>query len=128
MSDLLEVRKLPDGRVQARRKDGRPLTDEDVEAAKLLAGSAVGTQNESHSKPYIDGPITAVLIDSPIVGPVWFAFDDGFKSSDCMPVFFASELPFLRTMSEAELRRRYEQKLALGGGWIRDRTEEPTKH
>ena len=76
----------------------------------------------------IEGEITAVLIDSPIVGPVWFASDDGFKSGDDIPVFFASELPFLRKMGETELRRRYEQKLALGGGWIRSRTDEPTKH
>jgi hypothetical protein len=75
-----------------------------------------------------EGRIVAVLIDSPIVGPVWFALDDDFKSGDDIPVFYASELPHLQKMSEAELRKRYEQKLALGGGWIRDRVEEPTKH
>jgi len=76
----------------------------------------------------IDDRIIAVLIDSPVVGPVWFAFDDGFKSGDDIPVFFVSELPFLQKMGETELRRRYEQKQALGGGWIRDRLGEPTKH
>jgi hypothetical protein len=81
------------------------------------------------TKPDIEeGPITAVLIDSPVVGPLWFAFDDGFKSGDDIPVFFASELPVLRKMSEAELRRRYEEKRGLGGGWIRDRRGEPWKH
>ena len=75
-----------------------------------------------------EGRIVAVLIDSTVVGPVWFAFNDGFKSGDDIPMFFASELPFLRNMGEAELRRRYEQKQALGGGWIRDRLGEPTKH
>ena len=75
-----------------------------------------------------EGPITAVLIESPIVGLVWFAFDDDFNSGDEIPVFFASELPFLRKMSTAELRRRYAEKQALGRGWIRNRIDEPTKH
>jgi hypothetical protein len=70
-----------------------------------------------------EGRIIAVLIDSPILGPVWFAFDDVFKSGDHIPVFFARELPFLQKMSPEELRRRYEYKCALGGGWIRDRKE-----
>ena len=74
------------------------------------------------------GRINAVLIDSPIVGPLWFALDDDFKSNDDIPVFFVSELPYLQKMTGTELRRRYEEKLALGGGWIRDRIEGPTKH
>jgi len=73
-----------------------------------------------------EGPIIAVLIDSPIVGPLWFALDDGFKPGDAIPVFFASELPFLREMSAAALRRRYEEKCI--GGWIRERNGAPTKH
>lgn len=43
MRDLyLEVRKLPDGRAQARRRDGRPLTDQDRKAARRLADSMPG--------------------------------------------------------------------------------------
>jgi len=80
-------------------------------------------------KPDIDeGPITVVLIDSPVIGPVWFALDDDFKSGDDIPVFFVSELPYLQKMTGTELRRRYEEKLALGGGWIRDRIKGPTRH
>lgn len=123
MRTQLEIKKTGDGRLLARRTDGRPLTDEDVEAAKQLAESNVEKRTDVE-----ESPITAVLIDSPIVGPVWFAFDDGFKSGDDIPVFYASELPFLRKMGETELRKRYEQKLALGGGWIRGRIGEPTKH
>jgi hypothetical protein len=75
-----------------------------------------------------EGCIVAVLIDSPIVGPVWFALDDGWKSGDDVPVFYASEIPHLQKMSPEQLRKRYEQKLALRGGWIRDKIEEPTMH
>ena len=75
-----------------------------------------------------EGTIVAVLIDSPIVGPVWFALNDGFRSGDKIPVFYGSELPHVQKMNGKELRSRYEEKLALGGGWIRDRIEEPTRH
>ena len=37
MSQVLEVRKAPDGKVFARRKDGLPLTPEDREEARKLA-------------------------------------------------------------------------------------------
>ena len=73
-----------------------------------------------------NGKITAVLIDSDS-GRFGLPSDD-FTSGDDIPVFFASELPFLRRMTPDELRRRYAEKVALGGGWIRGRIDEPTKH
>lgn len=107
----------------------------DTDERNIMAVTAVHQQGESRISAASRRPdviseesITAVLIDSPIVGPVWFTFDDEWKSGDDIPVFFASELPFLRKMTGAELRRRYEEKLAFGGGWIRDRIEGPTKH
>ena len=73
-----------------------------------------------------NGKISAVLIDSDF-GPLWFAFNDDFQPGDNIPVFFASELPFLRKMTPEELRRRYKLKRPLGG-WIRDRIDATTKH
>jgi uncharacterized protein DUF3987 len=97
--------------------DGEGLTP----AHRVFAGQPA-------EEPVVDaaeGTMIAVLIDSPIVGPVWFAFDDNFKSGDDIPVFFTRELPFLRNMTEAEIRRRYDEKRALGSGWIRERNENP---
>ncbi|GEM_PF-5273351 len=37
MNASIEIRKTPDGRIQARRVDGKPLTAEDREEAKKLA-------------------------------------------------------------------------------------------
>ena len=34
---MLEIKKTPDGKVLARRKDGHPLTPEDREQAKVIA-------------------------------------------------------------------------------------------
>jgi hypothetical protein len=39
----------------------------------------------------------------------------------------ASELSFLRQMTPDELRRRYAEKLAFGGGWIRNHRVEALK-
>jgi broad specificity phosphatase PhoE len=36
-SQILEIRRTPEGKIQARRKDGRPLTPKDKEEAKRLA-------------------------------------------------------------------------------------------
>ncbi len=94
----------------------------------ILAATAAPRPDESQKIDPTEGEIIAVLIDSPIVGPVWFALFDDFKSGDDIPVFFMSEVPYLDKMEPAELRRRYEQKIALGGGWIRGRTDEPVRH
>src|SRR5215467_11326319 len=69
-----------------------------------------------------EGRIIAVEICSNILGAhIWFAFDDDFVPSDGQMVFYASELPHLVKMSPEDLRRRYEEKRALDGGWIRTR-------
>ena len=65
-----------------------------------------------------EGQIIAVLIDSPIVGPVWFALDDGFQSEDEIPVFYAHELPFLKGKTPEQLREIHKVKLAFGPGSI----------
>jgi hypothetical protein len=94
------------------------------EALKRQARSEDRGTLTTPSPDATEGQIIAVLIDSAILGaPIWFALDDGFESGDDIPVFFASELPFLQKMSAAELRRRYADKRALGGGWIRERIE-----
>jgi hypothetical protein len=92
-------------------------------AQKYLEADGHLPERRSATADLPDGPIIAVLIDSPIVGPVWFAFDEDFKSGDKIPVFFASELLFLGKRDPEELRRRYDEKRSLGGGWIRGRKE-----
>ena len=126
----IEIRILDDGLLQARRLDGKPMTPEDREEAKRIADGAaapVAANRPAHltAQELIDidaGKIIAVLMDSDF-GPLWFAFNDDFQPGDDTPVFFASELPFLRKMTPEELRRRYADKRALRGGWIRDRIE-----
>ena len=126
MRAAIEIRRTDDGAILARRVDGKPLTQQDREEAKRMAASEL--QPLAEATDPTEGQIIAVLIDSPIVGLVWFALDDGFQSGDEIPVFYASELPHLAKMSGEELQKEYERKLALGGGWIRDRIKGPTRH
>jgi hypothetical protein len=79
----IEVRRLADGRLQAKRLDGRPLTDEDRELARQLA-----IQNPNKTD-IAEGSVIAVLIDSPIVGLLWFAFDDAFSPATMSPSFLS---------------------------------------
>lgn len=69
-----------------------------------------------------EGPIIAVLMDSELLGaPIWFALVDSWRpdDGDPTPVFYASELPFLRTKSPATLREVFKVKTAFGGGRVR---------
>jgi len=82
-----------------------------------------GCPKTIHSEKAIDdGPIIAVLIDSEVLGaPIWFALNDDWKPDpgDITPVFYASELPFLRTKSPETLREVFKVKIAFGGGMVR---------
>jgi hypothetical protein len=122
MSAVIEIRKTDDGAILARRVDGKPLTPEDREEAKRMAATRPTGLTVDEIIDIDAGKISAVLIDCDF-GPFWFAFADDFKPGDDIPTFFASELPHLRQMTPDELRRRYAEKRALGGGWIRNRIE-----
>jgi hypothetical protein len=69
-----------------------------------------------------DGELVAVLICSKVLEcHVWFALADDWKPDprDKTPVFYASELPFLRTKTIETLREIFEVKTAFGGGMVR---------
>ncbi len=75
------------------------------------------------TKPDItEGRTIALLIDSPIVGPVWFALRDGWRPDpgDSTPVFYASELPALREKTLEQLRTIFNVKTVFGGGKVLD--------
>jgi hypothetical protein len=68
----------------------------------------------------VDDKVVAVLIDSTILGaPVWFAFDESFDPGDGVPIFYASELPVLRTKTPEQLRSIFNVKRAFGGGMVK---------
>jgi hypothetical protein len=63
------------------------------------------------------GEIVAVEIASEVLGAdIWLAFRDDFNAGDGKAVFYAHELPELRTKTAAELREIHKVKLAFGPG------------
>jgi hypothetical protein len=70
----------------------------------------------------IDDTVVAVLIDSSVIGaPIWFALRDDWRPDpgDATPVFYASELPYLRSKTPEQLRSIFNVKTTFGGGMVR---------
>ena len=113
MSQILELKKTPEGKVLARRRDGRPLTPADRAEAKRLADKLATTTTADPT----EGRIVAVLIVSEVLGAeIWFSLDDSFNPGDGLAVFYADELEFLKSKDAQTLRKIHETKLAFGPG------------
>ena len=72
----------------------------------------------------IDETVVAVLIESTVLGAfIWFAVRPDWRpdDGDTIPVFYASELPYLRTKSPEQLRNIFnvKSKSTFGGGIVR---------
>lgn len=70
----------------------------------------------------VDRTVVAVLIDSIVLGAsIWFAFKENWRPDpdDATPVFYASELPFLRTKTPEQLHDIFAVKKAFLGGKVR---------
>lgn len=79
-------------------------------------------QNLAPTTDLSDGRIIAVLIDSEVLGGlIWVVLRDDWRPDpgDGRAVFYASELPFLRTKSPETLRDIHRVKLTFGGGRVR---------
>lgn len=67
-----------------------------------------------------EGRIIAVEICSNVLDAhVWLTFDDDFNPSNGQAVFYADEIPFLKTKDAETLREVYKVKLAFPGSRVR---------
>ena len=63
-----------------------------------------------------EGPIIAVEICSNVLeAHIWLAFDENFNPGDGHAVFYADELPFLKTKDAQTLKEIHKSKLVFGG-------------
>lgn len=117
---LLEVKKNPDGKVLARRTDGRPLTSQDREEAKRL----IQTQEDlTPIRAWVaeeargeNGELRAVLICSALFGAhLWMILDRSFEPKDNLAVYYAEEIPLLKGKSLEDLKLIQEIKLIFPG-------------
>jgi hypothetical protein len=114
VSSALEIRKTGDGRVQARRKDGLPLTPEDRQAAKEIIAQ-VSLPPRAWIVEQIRDDATGKLVGTKICSAVlashlWLLHDPDFVPPDNDPVFFESELEFLKNKPIDKLKRLLEYK------------------
>lgn len=112
--NAIQIKKLPDGRILARRADGRPPTEADrAEAQRLAQKIELPAVDQA-----IDDQTIAVLIDSTVLGsPIWFSLRDGWAPDEAgnIPIFYASELPALRQKTPEQLRSIFNVKRSFGG-------------
>lgn len=111
---LIEVKRTPEGKVLARRKDGQPLTREDREEAKKLALSDTEALEVQEGET-----IQGVRIASSVLGDeIWLILDRAFIPHDGLACYYAEEIPLLRDKTQEELREIHKAKLAFPGARI----------
>jgi hypothetical protein len=111
VSGAIEIRVSGNGRFQARRRDGLPLTDQDKAEARRIA------LEEKQKPDPTNGKIIAVKVCSHVLEAcIWLSFDPDFKpdKDEALAVFYAHEIPFLSEKTIDELREIHQWKLTFG--------------
>jgi hypothetical protein len=113
----IEIRKTPDGRIQARRFDGKPLTPEDREEARRLAVIEELPPRAWVAEELRDGnSLRAVKICSAVLEDhLWLILDRSFEPKDNLAIYYPEELPELRNKKPEELSEIHKAKLAFPG-------------
>jgi hypothetical protein len=113
----IEIRKNLDGRIQARRLDGKPLTSEDREKARRMAVIEQLPPRACVAEEIRDGnSLRAVKICSAVLQDhLWLILDRGFEPKDGLAIYYPEELAILKTKNPEELREIHKAKLAFPG-------------
>ena len=109
MRAALAVRKLPDGRLQARRLDGAPLSDADRQEARRMADAEAEAPPRAWEIERVTDPATGELravhiCSAPLESHLWVLADPEFIPTDDDPIFFADEFEILKTKSIETMR------------------------
>jgi hypothetical protein len=113
----IEVRKTPDGRIQARRMDGKPLTAEDRERARCMAAIEELPPRAWVAEEIWDGnSLRAMKICSAVLQDhLWLILDRSFEPKDSLAIYYPEEFPELRNKTPKDLREIHKVKLAFPG-------------
>ena len=117
---LLEVKKTPNGKVLARRRDGKPLTARDrKEAKQMIQARADLAPIRGWGVQEIRGPngyLRAIQIRSAVLEAyLWVIWDRTFQPKDNLAVYFREEMPLLKGKSMEDLKLIQETKLIFPG-------------
>jgi hypothetical protein len=117
MNAAIEIRKTPDGRILARRKDGKPLTAADKEQAKSLAVIEELPPRAWVVEEICDGEklMAVKLCSAPLEDNLWLLIDRGYQPTDGLAIYYPEELMELRTKTAEQLREIHRAKLTFPG-------------
>jgi len=116
----IEIRKTPDGRIQARRLDGKPLTNEDREQARRLVVIDELPPRAWVAEEIRDGDcLKAVKICSALLEDhLWLILDRSFEPRDGLAIYYPEELSELKTKTVEQLKEIHKAKLAFPGARV----------
>ena len=117
MNAAIEIRKTPDGRIQARRLDGKPLTTEDREEARRMAIIEELPPRAWVAQEIRDGSnLKAIKICSAVLQDhLWLILDRSFEPKDNLAIYYSEELSELRDKTPEQLQEIHNVKLAFPG-------------
>ena len=86
MNTAVEIRKTPDGTIQARRSDGKPLTEDDrAEARRLAIIEELPPQARVVKQIYEGETLRAIMIYSEILNDHLWVKARGIRFALCRP-------------------------------------------
>jgi len=117
MNAAIEIRKTADGRIQARRKDGRPLTPEDREQARRMAViDELPPRSWVIEEVFDRQNLLAIKICSAFLEDhLWLVIDRSYQPIDRLAIYYPEELTELTTKTLHQLREIHKAKLAFPG-------------
>ena len=117
MNASIEIRRTQDGRIQARRIDGKPLTPADREEAKILAEIEKLAARAWVVEEVRDAQnLRAVRIYSTFIEDhLWLLIDRNYHPTDGLAIYYPEELAELRTKTPGQLREIHKVKLVFPG-------------
>lgn len=120
MNAAIEIRKTSDGRIQARRRDGRPLSPTDKEQARLMAVIEELPPRAWVLEAIRDGEnLRAVKICSAVLQDhLWLVIDRSYQPSDGCAIYYPVELAELGTKTDEQLREIHRVKLVFPGARV----------
>jgi len=117
MNPAIAIRKTPDGRIQARRLDGKPLTPDDIEQAKSMAVIEELPPRAWVVEEIRDGEkLKAVKICSALLEDhLWLVIDRSYRPTDGLAIYYPDELAELGTKTPEQLREIHKVKRTFPG-------------
>jgi len=121
----LEVKRTLDGKVLARRRDRQSLTQQDREAARLIAQAEVEPLRASIAEEIrFNDVLKAVKIHSAVSADcLWLILDRSFTPYDGLAYYYAEEFELLKNRTPEELKAIHQAKLQFP--WARIIQEGP---